>query len=60
MAITSAEAPLAAARDIGLALAAKGIRFVHWKSNGHLAEALSGQTDIDMFADPAQIGRAHV
>jgi len=54
VATTSAEAPLAAARDIGRALAAKGIRFVHWKSNGHLAEALSGQTDIDMFADPAQ------
>ncbi len=54
MAITSAEAPLKAALDIGRALAAEGIRFVHWKSNGHLAEALSGQTDIDMFADPVQ------
>lgn len=54
MATTSADAPLAAALDIGRALAAKGIRFVHWKSNGHLAEALSGRTDIDMFADPAR------
>lgn len=47
-------APLGAARDLGRALAAAGCRFVHWKSNGHLAEALSGQTDIDVFADPAQ------
>jgi thymidylate kinase len=54
VATTSAEAPLAAALDLARALAARGIRFVHWKSNGHLAEALSGATDIDMFADPAQ------
>ncbi|PZF75537.1 hypothetical protein DK847_16970 [Aestuariivirga litoralis] len=54
MATTSAEAPLAAARDLARAFTARGIRFVHWKSNGHLAEALSGQTDIDMYADPAQ------
>ena len=40
--------------DIGRALTAEGIRFVHWKSNGHLAEALSGRTDIDMYADPPQ------
>ena len=52
--MTSAEAPLQAALDIARALSARGIRFVHWKSNGHLAEALSGRTDIDMFADPAQ------
>ena len=54
MATTSAEAPLGAALAIGRALAANGIRFVHWKSNGHLAEALSGRTDIDVFADPAR------
>lgn len=54
MAITSADAPLQAALDLGRAFAAKGIRFVHWKSNGHLAEALSGATDIDVFADPAR------
>lgn len=46
--------PLAAAGEIGRALSAAGCRFVHWKSNGHLAEALSGRTDIDMFADPGQ------
>lgn len=48
------QAPLAAADAIGRALSAAGCRFVHWKSNGHLAEALSGKTDIDMFADPGQ------
>ncbi len=47
-------APLTAARDIGQALSAAGCRFVHWKSNGHLAEALSGRTDIDMFAEPGK------
>jgi thymidylate kinase len=52
--MTSTEAPVQAALDIARALSARGIRFVHWKSNGHLAEALSGRTDIDMFADPAQ------
>ena len=54
MATISAEASLNAARDLARALSARGIRFVHWKSNGHLAAALSGRTDIDMYADPAQ------
>ncbi len=56
MTITGSEgaAPLKAANDVGRALAAAGCRFVHWKSNGHLAEALSGQTDIDVFAEPGQ------
>ena len=53
MATTSAEVPLKAALDLARALSTRGIRFVHWKSNGHLAEALAGQTDIDMYADPA-------
>lgn len=55
MATTKPEgmAPLAATAGIGRALAAAGCRFVHWKSNGHLAEALSGQTDIDMYGDPS-------
>jgi len=53
---TSAERPqpLAAALAIGRALGQRGLRFVHWKSNNHLAEALAGATDIDMFADPRQ------
>lgn len=50
----AAAAPLAAARAIGAALAGRGLRFVHWKSNSHLAEALSGRTDIDLYADPGQ------
>lgn len=56
MTITGAErpAPLAAALAIGRALSANGLRFVHWKSNGHLAEALAGLTDLDIFADPLQ------
>jgi thymidylate kinase/uncharacterized membrane protein len=53
VATTSAEAPLKAALDIARALSARGIGFVHWKSNGHLAQALAGRTDIDMYADPA-------
>lgn len=52
MSTDSVDMPLPAAMDIGRALSAKGIRFVHWKSNGHLAKGLSGQTDIDMYADP--------
>lgn len=56
MTITGAEAPapLAAAGIIGRALQDRGLRFVHWKSNSHLAAALSGRTDIDLYADPAQ------
>ena len=56
MTTTSAErpAPLEAALAIGRALAASGVRLVHWKSNGHLAEALAGETDLDVFADPLQ------
>lgn len=32
-------------------LNASGIRFCHWKSNLALAEALAGQTDIDLLID---------
>ena len=46
--------PLAKATALGQALSAAGFAFVHWKSNSHLAEALAGLTDIDMFADPAR------
>lgn len=51
---TGADVPLKAAHDIGRALLARGVRFVHWKSNGHLAKGLAGRTDIDMYADPLQ------
>lgn len=32
-------------------LRARGIRYCHWKSNEHLAEALRGETDLDVLAD---------
>jgi thymidylate kinase len=28
-----------------------GVRFAHWKSNFHLAEALAGETDLDLLID---------
>jgi thymidylate kinase len=31
------------------ALRQKGVRFAHWKSNLHLAEALAGETDLDLL-----------
>lgn len=34
------------------ALRKAGIPFVHWKSNGHLAAALAGDTDIDLYVPP--------
>jgi thymidylate kinase len=45
--------PLAIANTLREALTAAGIRFVHWKSNDHLAEALAGLTDIDLYIAPA-------
>lgn len=32
----------------------KGITYCHWKSNEHLAEALEGDTDLDVLFDPSQ------
>ncbi len=32
----------------------RGIIYCHWKSNEHLAEALTGETDLDVLFDPAQ------
>ena len=54
MSQTVEDIPLKDAYGIGRALTARGVRFVHWKSNGHLAKGLAGRTDIDMYADPAQ------
>lgn len=54
MAEAGVDVPLKAAQDIGRALSERGVRFVHWKSNGHLAKGLAGRTDIDMYADPRQ------
>lgn len=32
----------------------RGIQYCHWKSNEHLAEALNGDTDLDVLFDPVQ------
>jgi len=45
--------PLAAALQLRDALQRAGVPFVHWKSNDHLAEALAGKTDIDIYVEPA-------
>ena len=36
------------------ALDEHNITYCHWKSNEHLGEALSGDTDLDVLFDPAQ------
>lgn len=36
------------------ALEESQITYCHWKSNEHLAEALDGDTDLDVLFDPAQ------
>ena len=38
-----------ASQDLREALATRNIRFAHWKSNSHLAEALAGETDLDLL-----------
>lgn len=40
---------LRASQDLREALATRNIRFAHWKSNSHLAEALAGETDLDLL-----------
>ena len=30
------------------------IKYCHWKSNEHLADALTGDTDLDMLFSPSQ------
>lgn len=40
---------LRASQDLREALSARNVRFAHWKSNGHLAEALAGETDLDLL-----------
>lgn len=37
-----------------IAFEEKGIAYCHWKSNEHLADALEGDTDLDVMFDPAQ------
>lgn len=33
-------------------LNARGIAYIHWKSNEHLPAALKGETDLDLLVDP--------
>ena len=45
----NAPASLLILDELLVALKAAGVRFVHWKSNSHLAQALLGETDLDFF-----------
>ena len=45
---------VAAATNLFRALDAAGARYVHWKSNEHLAPALAGETDLDVLFDRSQ------
>lgn len=47
---------VAAAAKLFPALDAAGARYVHWKSNEHLAPALAGETDLDVLFDRSQYG----
>ncbi|MFO1034694.1 MAG: hypothetical protein U1E15_11655 [Hyphomicrobiales bacterium] len=53
MTSTLRPAPLAKALELRDRLRAAGVKFVHWKSNDHLAEALAGLTDIDLYVPPS-------
>ena len=37
----------------------RGVAYCHWKSNDHLDAALSGDTDLDILVDPANIDAAY-
>ena len=49
---TAKPTPLLAAGRLHQALQRDPVRFCHWKSNDHLAQALAGETDIDLFVAP--------
>src|SRR5437879_4701661 len=46
-----------AVRALVEALNGAGIRYCHWKSNWKLAEALRGDTDIDLLVDRSDAAR---
>jgi thymidylate kinase len=46
--------PLSVSHEVRSALKAGGVCAVHWKSNSHLAEALAGKTDMDLYVCPEQ------
>ncbi len=50
--IIAKPAALPVAAILCQALQRESVRFCHWKSNDHLAEALAGETDIDLFVAP--------
>ena len=35
------------------------VRYCHWKSNEHILPGLTGDTDLDVFIDPADAGKAY-
>lgn len=45
--------PLALLEGLFRALAARSVRCCQWKSNAHLAAAVSGETDLDLLVDRA-------
>lgn len=47
---------VATATDLFARLEVEGARYVHWKSNEHLAAALAGETDLDVLFDRRQYG----
>ena len=47
--------PLGVLTALVAQLDAKQVRYCHWKSNEHLAEALAGRTDLDLLVDPAHL-----
>ncbi len=47
---------LSVSRALVAALETSGARYVHWKSNEHLAPAMAGETDLDLLFDRRQYG----
>lgn len=42
---------LSSISEVFSALDSEGVRYVHWKSNEHLGEALRGETDLDILVE---------
>ncbi|MGH8602895.1 MAG: hypothetical protein ACREXR_09045, partial [Gammaproteobacteria bacterium] len=49
---------LALAERLAEALNGRGIPYCHWKSNVNLAEAMAGQTDLDIFVERKYLAHA--
>ena len=50
----AAVAPLAVLNALFEALAQRDVRCCHWKSNSHLAEAVRGETDLDLLVEQSR------